>query len=142
MPDRFFADSSSTICLTCTRKRGHTTIERFDPVATHRIDTSDAPDLDVCLIRHRPTVTSTVNNELGERRGLKLYLTATVSMSRHDVDGTVHTTEVTLRSEVCTVLTTDDIDVDIDRAIACLLRRLEAYMREGEHHAVKDGSQF
>ena len=52
-------------------------------------------------------------------------------MSRFDVDGTVHTATLTLRSDITTVLIVDDIEAAMDAAIACLTRRLDAYMAEG-----------
>ena len=58
-------------------------------------------------------------------------MTTTLRMSRVDVDGTVHTSEPVLRSDVITVLVADDIEAAVDAAITCLTRRLDAYMAEG-----------
>ena len=131
MSDRFFAASINT-CNACTRKRVHTTVERFgDALATCRIDTCDAPDLEICLRHNRRTVSSTVTRELAAKRGVKFYLSVELRMSRFDVDGTFHTATPTLRSDISIVLIVDDIEGAMDAAIACLARRLDAYMEEG-----------
>ena len=130
MPDRFFAAGINT-CNACTRKWMHT-VERFgDVLATCCIDTYDAPDLEACLCHYRWTVASTVTRKLAANRGVKFYLSVNLRMSRFDVDGTVHTATTTLRSDIATVLIVDDIEAAMDAAIACLARRLDAYIAEG-----------
>ena len=132
MPDRFYTGDNTT-CIACTRKRGRTTtIKRFgDVLATCQIDTDGAPDLEVCLRDNRRAVASTITGELAAKRGIRVYVTTTLRMSRVDVDGTVHTSEPVLRSDVITVLVADDIEAAVDAAIACLTRRLDAYIAEG-----------
>ena len=132
MPDRFYTGDNTT-CIACTRKRGHTTtIKRFgDVLATCQIDTDGAPDLEVCLRDNRRAVASAITGEPATKRGIRVYVTTTLRMSRVDVDGTVHTSEPVLRSDVITVLVADDIEAAVDAAITCLTRRLDAYMAEG-----------
>ena len=126
MPDRYFAAGSS-LCNACTRKRGRTTVERFgDVLATHRIDTCGTPDLEVCLRDNRQVIASTITGELATKRGIRVYVTTTLRLSWVDVDGTVHTSEPVLRSDVITVLVADDIEAAVGAAIACLTRRLDA----------------
>ena len=73
----------------------------------------------------------TITRELAAKRAIKIYLTTTLRMSRFYVDGTTHTSEPVLRSEVYTLLSVDDIEAAVDAVIACLARRLDAYMTEG-----------
>ena len=130
MPDRFFAAGGS-VCHACTHKRAHTR-ERFgDVLATHYYDVAEAPDLQVALHDHRTEVMDALAVELLEKRSIKLYLSVELRMSRFDVDGSVHTATPTLRSDIITIMTVDDIEGAVDAAIACLNRRLDAYMAEG-----------
>ena len=52
-------------------------------------------------------------------------------MSRFDMDRSVHTATPTLRSNIVTIMTVNDIEGAVDAAIACLNRHPEAYMAEG-----------
>ena len=132
IPDRFYTGDNTT-CIACTRKKGRTTtVKRFgDVLATCQINIDDAPDLEVCLQHNRRTVANTVTRELTAKRGIRVYLSVELRMSRIDVDGTVHTATPTLRSDIATVLIIDDIEAAVDAAIACLARRLDAYTAEG-----------
>ena len=132
MPTRFYTGDNTT-CIACTRKRGRTTtIKRFGYVlATCQINTDGAPELEACLRDNRRAVASAITGELGTKRGIRVYVTTTIRMSRVDVDGTVHTSEPVLRSDVIIVLVADDIEAAVDAAIACLTRRLDTYMAEG-----------
>ena len=130
MPECYFL-TGGDVCNARARKRAHM-YDRFgDVLSTHRIDGEDIPDLEVCLSHHRPTVSNTLRGQLAAKRGIKFYITTTLRMSRFDVDGTVHTSELVLRSEVYTLLSIDDIEGAVDRAIARLTRCLGEFMHEG-----------
>ena len=130
MPDRFFA-TGGNVCHACAHKRAHTR-ERFgDVLATHYYVAAEALDLQVALHDHRTEVMDALAVELLEKRGIKFYLSVELRMSRFDVDGSVHNATPTLRSDIITIMTVDDIEVAVDAAIACLNRRLDAYMAEG-----------
>ena len=96
MPSNVFT-SDPIICNACYRKRRKTRERLGNVLATIGYTPSDDRsnddwrDLSVSLNNRRAELVDDITTELADKRGIKLYLTSNLSMSRHSVHEDLHT---------------------------------------------------
>ena len=136
MPSNFFNSDPNT-CNACYRKHRKTR-ERLGNVPTTisygPLDgrpNDDKHDLTVFLNNRPEEMVGDITTELTEKRGIKLYLTCNLSMSRHSVDGDLYISEPFIRTDIIRLLDVTVLQDSIDDAFSQLESALDHYNGTG-----------